>query len=1127
MIRWALILLGSSAILFGGFRVAIALLDTDGDGLWDGAETTHGTDPNNPDTDGDTISDGDEVNVYGTNPLSPDTDGDLLDDALEIRGQRLGLGLDPLVPNNINNDSDGDGLSDIDELRFGSDPLVQDTDGDGVNDGDEVAQGSDPTDPTDGGIAPPPEELVEIELTVGDPSGSQSERYNLIVGPIAHQARQFGIVESRVYKFRRGRTYPVQIVHTGTDPVFLGRHGFSNYDWTASIRPVDPNTCMHIDDPNNILRTYIDWPNDTFIAQGQTADMYLFRCDLDTDSDNDNRYGPPDLNKAEDDIEMDQPGKLVPFNDDDDGAPQGRDWQNGVIDTPADRATDMVELIVRQFPNPPAGWKLELRTNNRQIVRVFDAAGTGLIGPAPSPDTNEYVIPWADVAGADLKLHVEGSMPGWVTLALILYDDNNQEQNRDEVLISVARVDVDMDSNRSGAVSQAYDDDDGEETWEWGDPGTGKTGPIIVFNNDNDDRAAGNAELDAKNDVVDGADDVNDLATIEIRRLMIRQLPTGWSVYLKVSDQSRARIFDARRATGTAIIGPGGTPAALGADKVIPDPISVDLTYGIEATGYPTPAFGTTTAFDGLFDLILEVRDAADVPFAEDRIEVRVAPFVLNENRHRTRKLYATDRYTPQLDDIRNAIGAANVEVVATVWDPWVQDEFEIGFSQSPESFIHVVADLKRGNPLNQYFHNNIVRTAAPPPPPHPFTISTHNLGHIDVPGTTRSADFGGNLELSPPVTDRLTGKQFPTGRIILGSNLGRGAPPADLMRDFLERQTAQMPPIELNVDWLGVGHVDEVMAVVPWGGGGTTPVSNDFKVVIADTDLAKSLIAPLPPHTPMFYKGDSSNGDVTSSTVSAVTDTSQSFPIDKWAGGAIRIYECPAVVGVPTGLDRVRRVTGNTADTISFEPPWAAPLPAGCKYVVVETALYHWPDDHYPATLLDIPALITTSEFLNNDDLGYPFGNGANMAAKNTDIQAHLFTDTSTPYNNVLKQLIDGMSLRPDQIIRVPVLFYANRVGGAIKKAFAMTPDATNFQVFDNHLLVPKPFAARNAAGVDVFEKEIRDKLQTSVGLTASGLTVHFIDDWGIHVGHGETHCSTNGLRLAPTTPEWWTYEP
>ncbi len=90
--------------------------DTDGDGLPDGAEATHGTDPNRPDTDGDGLTDGDEVG-RGSNPTLADTDGD--------------------------------GLSDGDEVAGGTDPVASDTDGDGLSDGDEVGLGLDPTDPAD------------------------------------------------------------------------------------------------------------------------------------------------------------------------------------------------------------------------------------------------------------------------------------------------------------------------------------------------------------------------------------------------------------------------------------------------------------------------------------------------------------------------------------------------------------------------------------------------------------------------------------------------------------------------------------------------------------------------------------------------------------------------------------------------------------------------------------------------------------------------------------------------------------------------------------------------------------------------------------------------------------------
>jgi hypothetical protein len=75
----------------------VAYEDPDHDGLTNLEEYQYGTDPNNPDTDGDGLSDGDEVHVYHTNPLLWDTDGDGISDGVEIR-----TGSDPLDPNSFN-----------------------------------------------------------------------------------------------------------------------------------------------------------------------------------------------------------------------------------------------------------------------------------------------------------------------------------------------------------------------------------------------------------------------------------------------------------------------------------------------------------------------------------------------------------------------------------------------------------------------------------------------------------------------------------------------------------------------------------------------------------------------------------------------------------------------------------------------------------------------------------------------------------------------------------------------------------------------------------------------------------------------------------------------------------------
>lgn len=82
--------------------VSDADADSDGDGLSNAQEIELGTDPQNTDTDDDTLSDYDELYVYGTDPLNPDTDGDTLSDADEIS-----LGLNPLLPDSYN-----DGIND-------------------------------------------------------------------------------------------------------------------------------------------------------------------------------------------------------------------------------------------------------------------------------------------------------------------------------------------------------------------------------------------------------------------------------------------------------------------------------------------------------------------------------------------------------------------------------------------------------------------------------------------------------------------------------------------------------------------------------------------------------------------------------------------------------------------------------------------------------------------------------------------------------------------------------------------------------------------------------------------------------------------------------------------------------
>jgi hypothetical protein len=264
------------------WRVAVNDVDSDGDGLNNYEENQTGTDPWSWDSDGDWLSDGDEIVTYLSNPLDRDTDGDWMPDGWEVTylldpadasdgiqdsdedtlpdqleylfmdqgydpftandatlfpwnedpdndglttAQEFSLdppammggfpnqplqtqstgtnprrvdtdgdglpdgwehenSLDPNGPsggNGTNGDPDEDGLSNFDEWLNGTNPNSPDSDGDGTNDNDEVGQGSDPNNAGDNGAAPPADEMVDVQFSVGDPSDSHSEKWKMMI----------------------------------------------------------------------------------------------------------------------------------------------------------------------------------------------------------------------------------------------------------------------------------------------------------------------------------------------------------------------------------------------------------------------------------------------------------------------------------------------------------------------------------------------------------------------------------------------------------------------------------------------------------------------------------------------------------------------------------------------------------------------------------------------------------------------------------------------------------------------------------------------------------------------------------------------------------------------------------
>ena len=130
--------------------------DSDHDGLSDALERRYGMDPLRADTDGDNLTDAQELITYHTDARKADTDGDQLNDAFE-----LAQGLDPTSPDTdadghmdgsfgpLQVDTDADGLDDALERVLGYNVALADSDSDGFSDALEYHSGSNALDAFD------------------------------------------------------------------------------------------------------------------------------------------------------------------------------------------------------------------------------------------------------------------------------------------------------------------------------------------------------------------------------------------------------------------------------------------------------------------------------------------------------------------------------------------------------------------------------------------------------------------------------------------------------------------------------------------------------------------------------------------------------------------------------------------------------------------------------------------------------------------------------------------------------------------------------------------------------------------------------------------------------------------
>lgn len=286
---------------------ADALTDADGDLLTNVQDSKLGLSPRSTDTNGNGTSDANEdqdldgltnlaeLQTHGTDPTQPDTEGDGLSDGWEILygySALINNETDADTANDPDADSDQDDLKNALENQIGTNPNKKDTDEDGIIDPVEAQGGSDPTNPastpanpggTPGGPVTPPPPTIPVEVNFGDHSGSHSEKYRVCLEPLEGDANtekrfrtnsKYGQIQTETFHLPAGAKYKVTLTHIGTDPNYNGDPK-PDYDYTLKFISGSTDTAIKAipEDTAGMLGVHDESEN--FFADGKDAALYI------------------------------------------------------------------------------------------------------------------------------------------------------------------------------------------------------------------------------------------------------------------------------------------------------------------------------------------------------------------------------------------------------------------------------------------------------------------------------------------------------------------------------------------------------------------------------------------------------------------------------------------------------------------------------------------------------------------------------------------------------------------------------------------------------------------------------------------------------------------------------------
>jgi hypothetical protein len=378
-------------------------------------------------------------------------------------------------------------------------------------------------------------------------------------------------------------------------------------------------------------------------------------------------------------------------------------------------------------------------------------------------------------------------------------------------------VDIDVDSDRNGTVEDGADEADEAAPVDF----LAAKGSLVLVNLDADIAAPPARDFD--DTIINGADDELDLSPIHVE--LERDLADGEHLFLvasNVDDNEPAwiHVMDPRKSAPDQTL-VGKTRREIQLDELEVSP-GVKLFPGGRRARYDRFLL-EGLRFAKEVGVWLEIRRGQQA-VARDVVRIRNCPWLANNN---TQPLANTAAWRIPGNLINSdgyhftsAHGAKLIRAGGA--RSFVQDTAEWGFQvrrqTPPDSARTMIVALRLhdaeddGHVQNRFLNGQ---------------VGVYGLAGDEVYFGPYFGDQGGNLECLPPDATH------PFGRLVYGDGATAG------LRDFLERQRAQVPALKLPITSLGLAHVDEVLAIVSTNGG--------WFAAMPDWDLARALLGTAP----------------------------------------------------------------------------------------------------------------------------------------------------------------------------------------------------------------------------------------------------------------------------------------